>query len=105
MEPWDIDPQTKMTLMKFNSKTIFLLLTILMSALYVWPELNFQELLSQGDHGRDLYAFDAVTHGKLPYKDFWWVYGPIMPYYYGLFFKIFGVHITSVRSEERRVGK
>ncbi len=25
-----------------------------------------------------------------------WVYGPIMPYYYGLFFKIFGVHITSV---------
>jgi len=82
--------------MKFNSKTIFLLLTILMSALFVWPELNFQDLLSQGDHGRDLYAFDAVTHGKLPYKDFWWVYGPLMPYYYGLFFKIFGVHITSV---------
>lgn len=82
--------------MKLDSKTIFLLLTILMSAVFVWPELNFQDLLSQGDHGRDLYAFDAVTHGKLPYKDFWWVYGPIMPYYYGLFFKIFGVHITSV---------
>jgi hypothetical protein len=82
--------------MKLSSKNIFLLLTILMSALYIWPELNFQDLLSQGDHGRDLYAFDAVTHGKLPYKDFWWVYGPIMPYYYGLFFKIFGVHITSV---------
>ncbi len=82
--------------MKLNSKTIFLLLTILMSALFVWPELNYQDLLSQGDHGRDLYAFNAVTHGKLPYKDFWWVYGPLMPYYYGLFFKIFGVHITSV---------
>ena len=83
-------------MMKFNSKTVFLILTILMSAVFVWPELNFQDLLSQGDHGRDLYAFDAVTHGQLPYKDFWWVYGPIMPYYYGLFFKIFGVHITSV---------
>ena len=82
--------------MKLNSKTTFLLLTILISAIFAWPELNFQDLLSQGDHGRDLYAFDAVTHGKLPYKDFWWVYGPIMPYYYGLFFKIFGVHITSV---------
>jgi hypothetical protein len=82
--------------MKLSTKTIFLLLTILMSAIFVWPELNFQDSLSQGDHGRDLYAFDAVTHGKLPYKDFWWVYGPIMPYYYGLFFKIFGVHITSV---------
>jgi len=67
-----------------------------MSAVFVWPELNYQDLLSQGDHGRDLYAFDAVTHGKLPYKDFWWVYGPLMPYYYGLFLKIFGVHITSV---------
>jgi hypothetical protein len=67
-----------------------------MSAIFIWPELNYQDLLSQGDHGRDLYAFDAVTHGKLPYKDFWWVYGPLMPYYYGLFFKIFGVHITSV---------
>ncbi len=82
--------------MKLTPKTIFLLLTILMAALFIWPELNYQDLLSQGDHGRDLYAFDAVTHGKLPYKDFWWVYGPLMPYYYGLFFKVFGVHITSV---------
>ena len=82
--------------MKLSPKTIFLLLTILTAGIFVWPELNFQDLLSQGDHGRDLYAFDAVTHGKLPYKDFWWVYGPLMPYYYGLFFKIFGVHMTSV---------
>ncbi len=82
--------------MRFSAKTIFLILTVLMAGLYVWPELNFQDLLAQGDHGRDLYAFDAVTRGKLPYKDFWWVYGPLMPYYYGLFFKIFGVHITSV---------
>ncbi|MBF0504192.1 MAG: hypothetical protein HQL14_03720 [Candidatus Omnitrophica bacterium] len=82
--------------MKFTPKVIFLLLTILTAGIFVWPELNFQDLLSQGDHGRDLYAFDAVTHGKLPYKDFWWVYGPLMPYYYGLFFKIFGVHMTSV---------
>ena len=67
-----------------------------MSAVFVWPELNFQDHLAQGDHGRDLYAFDAVTHGKLPYKDFWWVYGPLMLYYYGLFFKILGVHITSI---------
>jgi hypothetical protein len=85
-----------MSFWKTHSKTIFLLLTILVTALFVWPELNFQDLLSQGDHGRDLYAFNAVTHGKTPYKDFWWVYGPLMPYYYGLFFKAFGVHITSV---------
>ena len=45
---------------------------------------------------RDLYAAQAVYRGELPYKDFWWVYGPLMPYYYGLFFKIFGVHIGSM---------
>ncbi len=82
--------------MKLNSRSLFLLLTFLTAAIYVWPELNFQDHLAQGDHGRDLYAFDAVTRGKLAYKDFWWVYGPLMPYYYGLFFKIFGVHISSV---------
>ncbi|MBF0571998.1 MAG: hypothetical protein HQL12_09040 [Candidatus Omnitrophica bacterium] len=82
--------------MKLHPRTIFLLLTILMAGFFIWPELNFQDNISQGDHGRDLYAFDAVTHGKLPYKDFWWVYGPLMPYYYGLFFKIFGVRITSI---------
>ena len=85
-----------MSFLKANSRIIFLFLTLLISAAYVWPELNFQDIISQGDHGRDLYAADAVTHGKLPYKDFWWVYGPLMPYYYALFFKIFGVHITSV---------
>ncbi|MDE1921085.1 MAG: hypothetical protein KGJ09_07530 [Candidatus Omnitrophica bacterium] len=82
--------------MRLNNKRIFLLLTVLVAVLYVWPDLNYQPLLAQGDHGRDLYAFNAVMHGQLPYKDFWWVYGPIMPYYYGLFFKLFGVHITSV---------
>ncbi|MBF0511346.1 MAG: glycosyltransferase family 39 protein [Candidatus Omnitrophica bacterium] len=82
--------------MKLSVKTIFLILTILISGLFVWPELNFQDNLAQGDHGRDLYAFDAVTKGDLPYHDFWWVYGPLMPYYYGLFFKIFGTHISSV---------
>ena len=62
--------------MKFSPKIIFLILTLLTAGIFVWPELNFQDTLSQGDHGRDLYAFDAVTHGQLPYKDFWWVYGP-----------------------------
>jgi len=79
-----------------SKKILFLLLTILSTLIFVWPELNFQDQLAQGDHGRDLYAFEVVYKGQLPYKDFWWVYGPIMPYYYGLFYKVFGVHITSV---------
>src|ERR1035437_6145560 len=79
-----------------STKTIFLVLTILSAIIFVWPELNFQDQLAQGDHGRDLYAFEAVLHNQSPYKDFWWVYGPLMPYYYGLFYKILGLHITSI---------
>ena len=79
-----------------SSKIIFLILTIVSTIIFVWPELNFQDTLAQGDHGRDLYAFEVVLKHQLPYRDFWWVYGPIMPYYYGLFYKIFGVHITSI---------
>ncbi len=61
-----------------------------------WPYHNFQSFIAQGDHGRDLYAAAAVLRGEMPYKDFWWVYGPLMPYYYGLMFKLFGVHIPSI---------
>lgn len=62
----------------------------------LWPLHNFQYAIAQGDHGRDLYAFDQVWNGKMPYKDFLWFYGPFMLYYYGLFLKIFGISIKSV---------
>lgn len=75
---------------------IFLGLTVVCGIIINAPFHNFQNFLSQGDHGRDLYAAQAVLRGELPYKDFWWVYGPLMPYYYGLFFKIFGVAVPSV---------
>ena len=52
--------------------------------------------MATGDHGRDLYAYQVSLKGHLPYRDYWWVYGPLMPYYYGLCFKILGVHIPAV---------
>lgn len=87
-----------MALPKFTltSKIAFLFATIIAGLIIVWPNLNYVELLSTGDHGRDLYAADAVLRGEVPYRDFWWVYGPIMPYYYGFFNLILGTKITSV---------
>src|SRR4051812_20767697 len=82
--------------MQINWKLTFLILTVLFAIVFGIPNLNYIDLLSQGDHGRDLYAADQVFKGMMPYKDFWWVYGPLMPYYYGLFFKAFGAHITSM---------
>ncbi|MBI3602353.1 MAG: hypothetical protein HY209_05625 [Candidatus Omnitrophica bacterium] len=79
-----------------SSKKTFLLLTVFAAILFGGPHLGFQDNLAQGDHGRDLYTFEQVLHGKLIYKDIWWVYGPLMPYYYGLFYLIFGFKITSI---------
>ena len=85
-----------MLFLKQNSKCFILLLVLSAGILITAPYANYQGFLSQGDHGRDLYAAQAVYRGELPYKDFWWVYGPLMPYYYGLFFKIFGTQMSSM---------
>ena len=74
----------------------FLILSIGLGILLLWPTIDFQPALAQGDHGRDLYAFAATMQGAVPYQDYWWVYGPLMPYYYGMIFKCFGVTIQSI---------
>ncbi len=81
---------------KQHAKCLCLLLVLICGLIIIAPYANFQAYLAQGDHGRDLYAAEAVYRGELPYKDFWWVYGPLTPYYYGLFFKAFGTKITSM---------
>ena len=48
-----------------------------------------------GDVGGNLYAMEAVTRGEIPYKNFIWIYGPLMLYYHALFFKWFGSNIQS----------
>ncbi len=85
-----------MSFWKRYAKHLVLLSVLCTGIIFLGPYANFQSYLSQGDHGRDLYAAQAVYRGELPYRDFWWVYGPLMPYYYGLFFKIFGTSIGSI---------
>lgn len=80
---------------EFN-KIFFFILTLIIALLAVFQTIDYQPLLSQGDHGRDLYAAYASLHGEIPYKDYWWVYGPLMPYFYGASFKLLGVNILSM---------
>ena len=58
--------------------------------------LYFQHTMSTGDHGNNLYCFLLTAEGSHPYKDYSWYYGPLMPYYYALFYILFGVSIKSV---------
>ncbi len=79
-----------------NYRIVGFLLIPLAGLFLLFHHAAFQPFLSQGDHGRDLYAFAQTLNGQMPYHDYWWVYGPLMPYYYALFFKIFGIAIPSI---------
>ncbi len=74
----------------------FFLLTLIIGCVVFSQRLDVAGLLAQGDHGRDLYVFERTLHGERPYQDYWWVYGPLMPYYYAFFDMLFGVQIPSV---------
>lgn len=76
-------------------KLIFLILLVFSGFILLDHTLFYQPYLAQGDHGRDLYAFAATLRGDLPYRDYWWVYGPLMPFYYAGFFQLFGVSVSS----------
>ncbi|MBF0479303.1 MAG: glycosyltransferase family 39 protein [Candidatus Omnitrophica bacterium] len=91
--------KSKITFSQFIEKhlnIIFVILTLLTGFFIVLPFANFQAYLAQGDHGRDLYGYWIVYQGGLPYRDFTHLFGPLMPEYYALMFKLFGVKIQSV---------
>ena len=79
-----------------GKRIFFLCLTILAGLFALSPLKNYQTFLSQGDHGRDLYCFKLTMEGAVPYRDYFWLFGPLMPYYYVVFYKLFGVSIQSV---------
>jgi hypothetical protein len=82
--------------MVISRNVLALLLVIVAGGLFLSPYLFHQQDLAQGDHGRDLYSVQAVLRGEVPYRDFWWVYGPLMPYYYAVFYKFGGANVASI---------
>ncbi len=80
----------------FSAKFIWLILALVLTSVFAYQHIDVQSMLAQGDHGRDLYAFDRATQGDRAYSDYWWVYGPIMPHYYGAFMQMLGANVPSV---------
>ena len=56
-----------MPFLKQHLKCLVLSLVVLAGIIITAPYANFQAYLSQGDHGRDLYAAQAVFRGELCY--------------------------------------
>lgn len=46
------------------------------------------------DCGREMYVPTVLAEGKTLYKDIWYLYGPLGPYWNSLLFRTFGVHLT-----------
>lgn len=72
-------------------------LSVLAVFLFWLPILNVVPHLTPGDMGRDFYAFQSMTEGRWPVRDYWWQYGPLMPVYYAFWLLIGGVNILSIR--------
>ena len=75
---------------------IFFFLTLFAGIFILYPFLDYQSVMATGDHRRDLYAARVALEGRVPYRDYWWVYGPLMPYYYAFFFKFLGIHVPAL---------
>ena len=64
--------------------------------LFFWaPAIDVRASLSPGDMGKDLYSFWMTLEGKWPCRDYWWLYGPLMPLYYAFWFLVGGVNLWS----------
>lgn len=78
------------------TKGLFFALLLLFGFFSLYPLLSYQPFLAQGDHGLNFYCFQQTALGKVPMQNFWWPYGPLMPYYYAGFIKLFGDSMAAV---------
>lgn len=83
--------------MNHGSRRLFGGVTVLgtlVIALALWTQ---QPVFAPSDHGCDLYAGWAVSHGLRPYRDFQWYYGPLGPYLVAAGYQVFGTTIAGAR--------
>ncbi|MDD5556383.1 MAG: hypothetical protein PHN82_03930 [bacterium] len=70
-------------------------LAVVVGTVLLAPYTDYQEVFDQCDRGRDLYASKKTLDGDMVYRDYWWIYGPIMPYYYALSYRLLGISARS----------
>lgn len=87
---------TKKSELRTPLNILFFIITVIAGIWTLYPFINFQHHFSMTLHGHELYSFKNVFDGLIPYRDFYWDNGPLMPYFYNLCFKLFGISIQSV---------
>ena len=86
--------------MKFNTQHVSIvfvyIILISIGLAIILPQTTVLPPQATGDNGRDFYAIQQTSQGAVPYRDYWWVYGPLMPYFYSVFYLILGPTIKSI---------
>jgi len=93
---WRLFLQNIAALLSRHARAVYLIATVCAGVLIVYPRHDLVQWFDPGDHGRDLYGFERTLHGELPYRDYLWVYGPLMPFVYAAFCGVWGCQISSV---------
>lgn len=78
-----------------NNKLLLSCLILILSFLYAFPIFN--KIWHPFDEGCILVNADLVSHGMIPYKDFWAVHTPGQPYILAFLFKVFGKSLMTGR--------
>ena len=89
---WLADPQNSTT--RWTKATYCGLVALLV----LWAGLFWLTWATWGDVtidcGREMYVAVALLKGKMLYRDVWYLYGPLSPYFNSFLFRIFGVHLA-----------
>jgi len=81
---------------KWNRTTSYVLLSILL----LWAALFWATWGTWGsltiDSGREMYVPMALLRGKMLYRDVFYLYGPLSPYFNSLLYRVFGLHLAAL---------
>jgi hypothetical protein len=78
----------------WNLKTLggLLALVAIWAAWMYWTWAYWGNLTA--DCGREMYVATVLSEGKTLYRDVWFNFGPVAPYFNSVLFRIFGIHLN-----------
>jgi hypothetical protein len=78
---------------RWNQTTVGGLFTLIL----IWGALLHATWATWGsltiDSGHEMYVPTVLSEGKMLYRDVWFMYGPLGPYFNSFLFRLFGVHL------------
>jgi hypothetical protein len=69
---------------------IVLLVLVALMSIATWQKWGYVTI----DSGREMYIPAVLRDGKRLYIDVWYNYGPLVPYWHALLFRLFGIHLA-----------